>query len=168
MWVFSQNSIDDFIVGLQITINVFLLDEIESNCLVPVKIADFAKNSFILFVGEYFQAEENESNCETRKLFLNICKNFVNSVHEVFLFVFLDHFTVSVVLIKLAKHGSELHSIVSVLCVFDQNMLQILSEDVESKINLEEVADFNLKSIPDFLLVSCVLLHFFLVEHGNV
>lgn len=82
--------------------------------------------------------------------------------------MFFDKFTTSIVFIEFAKHRSELNSIVAVFSVFNQNVFKVLSENMEGKIDWEEILDFNLKGIPNLLLVSCKLLHFFLVEHGNI
>ena len=82
--------------------------------------------------------------------------------------MFLDKFTASIVLIELDEHCSELNSVITVSCVFEKNVFEIFSEDVEGKVNGEEIFDFDFEGIPDFLLVSCIPMHFLFIEHGDV
>lgn len=80
----------------------------------------------------------------------------------------LDKLSVLIIFIEFDKHRSKLNSIVTIFSVFEEYVLKVFFEDVESKVDWEKVLDFDLKGIPDFLLISCIPLHFFLIEHGNV
>jgi len=47
-------------------------------------------------------------------------------------------------------------------------MFDILSKDMKCKINVKEIANFNLKSLPYLFLVSCISFHFLFIKNRNV
>ena len=99
-----------------------MLNEIETNGFVPIQITNFRENGFVHLIWKNFETEENESNSETRKLFVDFCDNLIDSIHKHFLVMFLDKFTASIILIEPYEHGSELNSVITVFCVFEKNM----------------------------------------------
>lgn len=73
-----------------------------------------------------------------------------------------------IVLQKLTQQRSELNSIITVLIVFDKNVFDVFPENVEREVNVKEITNLDLEGLPNLFLVSCVYLHFFLVEHCDV
>ena len=78
--------------------------------------------------------------------------------------MFLDKFSASIVLIEPNEHGSELNSVITISGIFEKDVFNIFSEDVEGKVNGEKIFNFDFESIPDFFLVSCITMHFYLLN----
>ena len=95
----SQDLIDNRVIFSQRPEQVFLLHEIESNSLVPVKLAYFSEEGLVLLGGEEFEAEENKPCCKIGVVFSDLIVNLVKSVHIHFFIMFFDKFAIFIILV---------------------------------------------------------------------
>lgn len=99
-------------------------------------------------------------------LLFDFVVDLVEGFHELFFVMLLDEVALVIVLCEASQEGSELQPIVAVFDVFEQEVLCILFEDMEGKVDHEEVGDLFFKTNPHLLLHVRQSHQLLLVQHS--
>jgi hypothetical protein len=95
-----QNSVYYEVVLVKRTVQVLLLDKVETNCFVPVELTDFGKHGFDLLRLEDLQSKEDEPNCKVRMLLSDLLTHLIDDIHIDLLLMDLYLISFNVVLLQ--------------------------------------------------------------------
>ena len=141
-------------VRLHRPIGVFLLHEVDPDHARPLVGAGLVQPAEVAFLSIEFESKEDETCREGGVLLPYLVIDLVEGSHELALVVLLDEGSVGVVLLELDQESPELHSLVAVLEVLEQDVPHVFLEDVQGEEQDEEAADFLLEEHPEVMLHS--------------
>ena len=82
MRIFCKDLVNDGIVELKRAEHIFLLDEVEADCFVPVQLAYLIEKSKILLLVEHFQSKKDKASTESRILLPHLIVNLIKGIHK--------------------------------------------------------------------------------------
>ncbi len=156
------------VICLKRSESVFLLNQIKSQSLVPIHLAYFGENLFVLLGIEYFESEKDDSDTEVWILLLEFSLYFIQNL-KIFSFrMDLNNVSFRIIFSEWTGHGPELNSIVAIFYEFLAYIFHVGFEMLESKQNGKECDNFLLKQKPELDLLRGIFAVVFLVEHGDI
>ena len=128
----GEDLISHFVIALERTTGIFLLDEIDSDCLFPFVLQSSCELGFSFFQGAKFQANEDHSKRKVRVILPHPLIYFIHCLYEFLLFMLLDDIALFVVFGQVHPGNSELDPIIAISDELPHRILDVLSRNVET------------------------------------
>jgi hypothetical protein len=105
--VVKENFVCDFVVGLERSVGIFFLDEINSDGESPVEVQNISQYLLIFLVFQCFQTEEDEAHGEGWMFLSDAIIHLIENLRKGTPIMFLDKIAFLIVFLELREKCSE-------------------------------------------------------------